>query len=68
MPYNPTAENIAKYLLMEVGPTLVDQIEGYDVQLTKVVVWETENACAELSVGEPSNATSNRLQSGHAEA
>ena len=68
MPYSPTAENIAKYLLTEVGPGLVDQIEGYDVQLTKVVVWETENACAELSVGEPAHTTNSRLPSGHAEA
>jgi len=50
MPYNPTAENMAKYLLCEVAPALVKQIEGYDVSVTKVVVWETENSAAMVSV------------------
>ena len=67
LPYNPTAENIAKYLLTEVGPGLVEQIEGYDIQLTKVVVWETENACAELSINDAESTIAPRLHSGHAE-
>lgn len=50
MPYNPTAENMAKYLLCEVAPSLVKQIEGYDVTVTKVVIWETENSAAMVSL------------------
>ena len=68
LPYSPTAENIAKYLLTEVGPRLIASIEGYDVRLSKVVIWETENACAEVS--SPSNDPSETPQigSGHASA
>ena len=50
MPYNPTAENMAKYLLCEVAPSLVKQIQGYDVTVTKVVIWETENSAAMVSL------------------
>ena len=56
MPYNPTAENMARYLLLEVAPELVKQIEGYDVSVTKVVIWETENSSAEVAL--QSHATS----------
>ena len=41
---NPTAENMADYLLRVVGP---EQLAGTDVTLIKVVLWETENCCAE---------------------
>jgi 6-pyruvoyltetrahydropterin/6-carboxytetrahydropterin synthase len=44
MPDNPTAENMAKYLLLEVCPA---QLAGTGVTVTKVVLWETENAFAE---------------------
>lgn len=50
MPYNPTAENMARFLLTEVAPELVSQIEGYFVQVTKVVIWETETSSAEVSI------------------
>ena len=50
MPYNPTAENMARYLLENIGPELVRQIEGYKVHLSKVVIWETENSAAEVSI------------------
>ena len=49
MPYNPTAENMAKYLLCEVAPDLVKQIDDYDVSVTKVVIRETENSAAIVS-------------------
>ena len=61
MPYNPTAENIATYLLTEVSPKLVSEIEGYDVQVTKVIVWETENSFAEVSFGQPQNGAGPEL-------
>jgi 6-pyruvoyltetrahydropterin/6-carboxytetrahydropterin synthase len=47
MPYNPTAENMARYLLDEICPQL---LEGTGVRATKVVVWETAEAFAEASV------------------
>ena len=49
MPYNPTAENMARYLLFEIAPELLDEIKGYDIAVTKVVIWETENSAAEVS-------------------
>ena len=52
MPYNPTAENIARYLLTEIGPMLTRQISGYDVRLTRVVVWENDRSFAEASVAQ----------------
>ncbi len=39
-------ENIARYLLLEIGPRLLEQVQGYDLQLSRVVVWETLNASA----------------------
>jgi 6-pyruvoyltetrahydropterin/6-carboxytetrahydropterin synthase len=51
MPYNPTAENMAKYLLEEVCPTILAGTGGY---ATKVVIWETEDSFAEVSVENPS--------------
>lgn len=47
MPYNPTAENIARYLLEVVGPDLLD---GTGVRLCKVRVDETENCSAEVTL------------------
>lgn len=47
MPTNPTAENMASYLLKEVCPKL---LLGSGVTVTKVVVWETENCFAEASL------------------
>lgn len=41
---NPTAENMARHLLEEVCPVV---LEGTGVTVTKVTVWETENCFAE---------------------
>ena len=49
LPYNPTAENMARYLLFEVSPQLLDQIKDYHITVSKVVIWETENSAAEVS-------------------
>jgi len=46
---NPTAENLAAYLLKVVGPMV---LEGTGVQLTEVSVWETENCYAQAVLGE----------------
>jgi 6-pyruvoyltetrahydropterin/6-carboxytetrahydropterin synthase len=50
LPFNPTAENMARYLLETVCPPL---LEGTGVQATKVVIWETPEAFAEASVDAP---------------
>lgn len=42
---NPTAENIARYILLELAPRL---LSGSGVKLTKVVLWETENCFVEV--------------------
>ncbi|NLF71179.1 MAG: 6-carboxytetrahydropterin synthase [Candidatus Anammoximicrobium sp.] len=47
LPFNPTAENMARYLLERVCPPL---LAGTGVRATKVVIWETPDACAEASV------------------
>ena len=44
LPYNPTAENMARYLLEVVCPELLGDS---NVQATRVVIWETEEAFAE---------------------
>ncbi len=44
MDTNPTAENMAAFLLRVVGP---DVLAGTGVNLLKVVLWETENCYAE---------------------
>lgn len=47
LPYNPTAENLARYVLEAVGSML---LEGTGVRLVKVVVHETENGIAEAAL------------------
>jgi 6-pyruvoyltetrahydropterin/6-carboxytetrahydropterin synthase len=47
LPYNPTSENMATYLLREVCPKL---LAGKGVTATKVVLWETEESFAEASL------------------
>jgi 6-pyruvoyltetrahydropterin/6-carboxytetrahydropterin synthase len=44
---NPTAENMARYLLHSVGP---GQLAGTGVRLVRVVLWETENCFAEVAL------------------
>ncbi len=44
---NPTAENLAAHLLHVVGP---QELAGTGVRLTRVVLWETENCCADVSL------------------
>ena len=50
MPYNPTAENMARYLLDHVGPQLCSDIEGYDIRVEKVIIWETDDSFAEAKI------------------
>ena len=43
LPYNPTAENMARYLVEQVAPEL---LSGTGTTASKVVVWETDQAFA----------------------
>jgi 6-pyruvoyltetrahydropterin/6-carboxytetrahydropterin synthase len=43
MPWNPTAENMARYLLEVVAPHVLDDL---GVVARRVAVWETDEACA----------------------
>lgn len=47
LPDNPTAENMAKYLLLDACPTL---LKHEAVEVFKVVLWETENCYAEVEL------------------
>lgn len=47
MDVNPTTENMARFLLEEVG---AKQLAGTGVRLVRVVLWETENCYAEVSL------------------
>jgi 6-pyruvoyltetrahydropterin/6-carboxytetrahydropterin synthase len=47
--WNPTAENMAEFLLREVCPV---KLRDTNVLVTKVVVWETPNCKAEATLGE----------------
>ena len=55
MPYNPTAENMARYLLEVVAPNVLGDL---GVVARKVVVWETDESCAVAAlVGDVSDLT-----------
>ena len=43
LPWNPTAENMARYLLEVVAPHVLDDL---GVVARRVAVWETDEACA----------------------
>lgn len=47
LPANPTAENMARYLLEVVCPK---QLKGTGVWASRVVLWETPESCAEASL------------------
>lgn len=47
VPFNPTAENMAEFILRELGPQV---LAGTGVRLIRVVIHETENCFAEASL------------------
>ncbi len=47
LPMNPTAENLADYLLRVVCPR---ELKGTNVTVTRVRVWETQNCYAEAKL------------------
>ena len=46
-PFNPTAENMASYLLNNVCP---DMLSSFNIIVNKVVLYETENCFAEVDL------------------
>ena len=59
LPYNPTAENMAKYLLEEACPVI---LAGSGAQATRVRIWETDESYAEASVDPQSGTISSIYQ------
>ncbi len=57
LPYNPTAENMAKYLLEEVCPQV---LEGTGGRAVAVRIWETDESYAEASVMDSQAENSHR--------
>lgn len=57
MPYNPTAENMAKYLLEEVCPEV---LEGTGAKACQVRIWETDESYAQAAV-DPTNCETTTL-------
>lgn len=49
VPFNPTAENIAQYLVDVVGP---EQLDGTGILLTEVLIEETAKCFASYKLGE----------------
>ena len=50
LPGNPTAEAMADYLLTVACPAA---LEGLDVECVKVVLWESSETCAEVTLDGP---------------
>jgi len=59
IPYNPTAENMVRYLMEHVAPQLLGDVRG--VQITRLVLWETDTSCAEAGVSAAAGAMANVL-------
>lgn len=59
MPYNPTAENMARYLLEVVCPQLLG---GLGVKASKVVIWETDEAFAEATLESTGEVMSRQVE------
>lgn len=53
LPYNPTAENMARYLLENVAP---DVLIGTGARATAVRIWETEDSYAEATLDVPEHS------------
>ncbi len=64
LPYNPTAENMAKFLLEEVCPLVLADSGATAIA---VRIWETEESYAEASVSEPNGSPGNQQLVGAAE-
>ncbi len=48
-PFNPTAEEMAEYLLKEIAPSLMNP---FGIEVFKITLWETENCYAEATLDE----------------
>ena len=63
LPCNPTAENMASYLLNQISPQLLKTIRGYDLSVNRVVLWETDKSSAEVTRNASHNQADALLQS-----
>jgi len=45
--FNPTAENMANYLLKKICP---DLMQDYDIEVHKIIMYETENCYVEVTL------------------
>lgn len=45
--FNPTAEHLARWFVMDAGPRALD---GTGVEVVRAEVWETDNCCASFEV------------------
>lgn len=50
LPFNPTAENMARYLLETVGPETLGADDSRLVELVRVRLYETENCYADAAL------------------
>ena len=61
LPDNPTAENMARYLLETVCPQLLSDT---GVEAIRVALWETEETCAVVSVAATENPVGDAVLTG----
>ncbi|MBF0359697.1 MAG: 6-carboxytetrahydropterin synthase [Oligoflexia bacterium] len=59
LPNNPTAENLANYLLWEVCPKV---LKGFGIFVNKVTFYETNNCFAEEFIAEQESETISKLK------
>ncbi len=64
LPYNPTAENMAKYLLEEMCPVA---LEGTGARACRVRIWETDESYAEASLNDLSGVVATYSVAGAAD-
>lgn len=57
LPFNPTAENLARFLLEAVCP---DLLRDTGARAEKVVIWESDESCAEVSRHDRPSSISDR--------
>jgi 6-pyruvoyltetrahydropterin/6-carboxytetrahydropterin synthase len=60
MPHNPTAENMARYLLEVVAPNVLGDL---GVVARRVAVWETDESCAVAALAGDSSGLPQTLES-----
>lgn len=62
LPYSPTAENMARFLLDNVAPQLCNRSHR-GVTVDKIVLWESDSSCAIVSTNQSTTTVDSILQS-----